>query len=164
MQLMAKAIRHVFITDPALLRVVMIASRRGPDETGGPMVGYMTVDEALVVTNVAGPGLHGLTSRVSVTIDGAHATRFTAEETERSGGRVRYVGDWHVHPGEDVSPSPTDRSALRLLPARNDWGYPVVSLIFSASLQQRKCFHRTRWSHRTVNISLQIKINKLQQQ
>lgn len=151
---MAKAIRHVFITSAAFLRITLLASMRGDDETGGPMVGYITTDHALVVTNVGGPGLRGRVFPYSVMIDGEHAAVFCAQEQDRSNGLFRFVGDWHVHPSEDVSPSPTDRNALRTLPRHNDWGYPIVSIIFGASLQERNCIHRTRWSHRLLGVSL----------
>lgn len=137
-----KAIRHVFLTEYAMTQIGKFAAKRGRNEVGGPMVGYMTVDHALVVTNVAGPGPRGECLPTKVKIDGRFATSFCAEQAALAKGAVRYVGDWHIHSADDANPSSEDWRAIAKLPALNEWGYPVVSLILSADLTFYSCIHR----------------------
>ncbi len=137
-----QTIRHVFLTSAAYGHIVSIVARRGLNETGGPLVGYMSVDHALVITAAGDPGPRGVCRPDRVMIDGRHATAFCAAETARAHGAVRYVGDWHVHNGVDATPSPTDLRALRTLPECNDWGYPTISLILCATLDEYACICR----------------------
>ena len=137
-----KVIRHAFLTDDALRSIRLIVAKRRTNETGGPMVGYASVDHALVIVDVAGPGPRGFCTPDSVTIDGAYATAFTAKASRESSGQFQYLGDWHVHNGDHAEPSPRDFVALRKLPASNAWGYPTVSLILCAKLDNYVCLCR----------------------
>lgn len=149
-----KAIRHVFLSDHAFSLVEGLAAKRGRNEVGGPMIGYMTVDHALIITEVTGPGPRGECRPASVLIDGAFATAFCEREAQRSGGQLQYVGDWHIHSGDDATPSPTDFKALRKLPRLNAWGYPVVSLVLSSSLGHYVCLHRKGSGYAAIECSV----------
>jgi integrative and conjugative element protein (TIGR02256 family) len=149
-----QAIRHVFLTETAFARIQVLAARRGINEVGGPLAGYMTTDHALVVTAAAGPGPRGECRPASVLIDGQHATAFCAAQAELSGGLVRYVGDWHIHNGDDARPSPTDLKALKRLPRANEWGYPIVSIILISDLDHYVCIHRQGRGFEAVECSI----------
>jgi integrative and conjugative element protein (TIGR02256 family) len=137
--------RHVFVRSE-VLRQIGVFCRIQPDvETGGPMVGYGSVDEALVVAAVSDPGPRGICHCHSVTIDGAHATEFCRQQQLGSMGQLRFLGDWHVHMSKSVVPSRQDYRALKLLPRYNDYGYPTVSLIFNSSLSVMRCYFVRRW-------------------
>jgi len=146
--------RHVFLTDQAYRRIVDISANRGINETGGPTVGYATVDDALVVTNVSDPGPRGASSPERVTIDGSHATAFCSKETVTSNGCIHYLGDWHIHTEESAQPSLVDYAALKKLPKLNVWGYPIFSLVLSASLENYTCIFRHGRSISTLECSL----------
>lgn len=139
----AKAARHVFLTAAAYERIAAICARRGQNETGGVAIGYATVDHALVVTDVSGPGPNGACDRFSVHIDGKHATAYCANAADQSSGAIQYLGDWHVHSDDSAQPSPVDLTALRRLPKLNAWGYPIFSLVLSASLASYTCIFRS---------------------
>lgn len=136
--------RHLFVTEEAFAAITALADARGTNETGGAAVGYATVDDALVITDVCGPGPRGKCSPHRVTIDGRHASAFCVRHADSSNGAVQYLGDWHVHSEESAEPSPTDFVALRKLPRLNAWGYPIISLILSASLAGYTCLYRNR--------------------
>jgi integrative and conjugative element protein (TIGR02256 family) len=138
----AKVARHVFLTAGAYDRIAEISARRRENEIGGVLVGYATVDHALVVVDVSGPGPKGVCARHSVTIDGQYATAFCARASESSDSAVQYLGDWHVHTDHTAEPSPVDFAALRKLPKLNAWGYPIFSLVLSASLKSYTCIFR----------------------
>lgn len=139
-----KVPRHLFLTEGALRALTAVTVDRGNNETGGAMVGYATVDDALVVTDVCGPGPRGECSRHRVTIDGRHTSAFCARHVDTSKGAIQYLGDWHVHSEDSAEPSPIDLVALKKLPRSNAWGYPIVSLILSSTLQTYTCLYRDR--------------------
>lgn len=136
-----KKIRAVFIKDSAFGCISGLNILAEKNETGGAMVGYVSVDGSLVVTNVCGPGEGGVCEPNRVLIDGAAATRFCESEFDKTKGAVRYVGDWHIHRSMNLTPSAKDLKALWALPRSNDWGYPIVSLILSDDLSEYLCFY-----------------------
>lgn len=108
--------RHVFIA-----RSVLATFRREVQrvlyykETGGPLVGYISADGALVVTHAGGPGPRAEHRQRSVLIDGAYAQKFCDKIHRESDGRLDYVGDWHNHPGLSLSPSSHDVEAMKTM-------------------------------------------------
>jgi len=101
---------------PKCLSVIRSESRKAKcAETGGPLVGYIAKDGALVVTDAAGPGPKALLGPFSVTIDGEHAQKFCDRILSESDGRIDYVGDWHKHPGLSLRPSEHDVSAMKTM-------------------------------------------------
>jgi len=110
--------RHVFILSGAL-DTIRQEVRRTPflKETGGPMVGYVSTDEAVVVTHAAGPGPLGKRGYFSVLIDGRYATQFCNRAGQEFNGCFYYVGDWHCHRGWSLKPSHDDLKAMRVMAA-----------------------------------------------
>ena len=101
---------------PKCLSVIKAESRKARCiETGGPLVGYVAKDGALVVVDANGPGPKARLERFSVTIDGQHAQEFCDQSSRESDGRIDYVGDWHKHPGFSLSPSGDDIFAMKTM-------------------------------------------------
>lgn len=99
-------------------------------ETGGALVGYVN-GACAVVTHASDPGPAGVRGPNFVTIDGRHTTQFCWQLQEASGGRLYYLGDWHVHPGGCLVCSRADiRAALRQLKANATPLDVFVSVIF----------------------------------
>ena len=84
-------------------------------ETGGPLVGYVSADRVLVVTDATGPGPRAKRERYSVTIDGKHAQIFCDRARWESRGVIDYVGDWHRHPSFCLQPSEQDALAMKTM-------------------------------------------------
>ncbi len=104
--------RHVFIVE-TVLSVFRSESRRvGWRETGGPLVGYLSVDGAVVVTGASGPGPRARLGRTNVHIDGQHATAFCDRIYHESNGSLDYIGDWHRHILWSLKPSKPDEEAM----------------------------------------------------
>ena len=104
--------RRVCVLDTVVSKVREEIAQVRFRETGGPMVGYVSLDRALVVTDVSGPGPRAELRRDSVLIDGIHAQRFCNQAYRRSRRRIDYVGDWHRHMGFSLEPSPRDIEAM----------------------------------------------------
>jgi integrative and conjugative element protein (TIGR02256 family) len=101
---------------PKCLSVIRAESRKARCvETGGPLVGYVTNDGELVVTDAAGPGPKAKLERYSVVIDGEHAQKFCNRISHESDGRIDYIGDWHKHTGFSLRPSEHDISAMKTM-------------------------------------------------
>ncbi len=109
--------RHVFVVRPVLETIRDEARRARYRETGGPLVGYISEDRALVVTHASGPGPRAQLRFSSVLIDGVHAQTFCDAVHRESQGRLDYVGDWHRHPGWSLRPSDLDATAMRKIAA-----------------------------------------------
>ncbi len=123
--------RHVFVV-ASVLHTIRREVRRAPfTETGGPLVGYISADDALVVTHASGPGPRAEHARHSVLIDGQHAQQFCDHLWHESDGRLDYVGDWHRHPGWSLTPSQHDIVAMCTVAAFEHCPIPhPISLIY----------------------------------
>lgn len=101
---------------PTCMSVIRAESRKARGiETGGPLVGYLAENGALIVTGAAGPGPRGRCEQYAVMIDGEYAQKFCDRAHHESCGRIDYVGDWHKHPGFSLSPSTHDVSAIKTM-------------------------------------------------
>ena len=109
--------RHVFIVQSVLTTIRREVRRARFTETGGPFVGYVSEDQALVVTHAAGPGPRAKLSPFSVLIDGKYAQRFCDRISRRTEGRIDYVGDWHRHLGWSLKASNDDLRAMKKMAA-----------------------------------------------
>ncbi len=107
--------RHVFVVESAMAVLRAEVRRYRWKETGGPLAGYVSDDEAVVVTHAAGPGRKGVRRTFGVTISGEHAQLFCDGLRRESGGLIDYVGDWHSHIGRSVQFSRQDAAAMVLM-------------------------------------------------
>ena len=123
---------RAFILESALADILKEANRFLSKETGGPLCGYVSEDNAIVITHAAGPGKKAIRKMFSVTICGESAQKFCDEIFRRSSGFFDYVGDWHSHIGCSVRYSPPDVDAMVMMasfihsPTKNP-----ISLIYS---------------------------------
>ena len=105
----------VNITRQALLKLRKFVKAAHGGEIGGPMVGFISESEGLVITDLTGPGERGRCNPFSVTIDGDHSQSFCDEAYRSSEGLIDYVGDWHCHPSVYIRPSGEDHKAIKLM-------------------------------------------------
>ncbi len=89
------------------------AEEHKPDETGGLLLGYWANDTEAVLTEVIGPGPDARHWPTGFAPDAAYQEARLADEYERSGRRIEYLGDWHTHPGAAAVPSRNDKGTLR---------------------------------------------------
>ncbi|WP_019995387.1 ThiF family adenylyltransferase [Aureimonas ureilytica] len=122
------------ITVPESL-VRELASKRAealPNETGGPLVGladHVARHIAIVHALPSPPDSIGTPAGFE---RGTRGLRRSIEDARaRSGGQVRYLGEWHSHPsGHCASPSSVDvRQIQQLSLALSIDGLPAISLI-----------------------------------
>lgn len=122
------------VTLPAALHDDLAARREGalPSETGGPLVGVIDYEAKHIAA------VHALTTppdsagtRMDFTRGTRGLQRLIEEAQSRSGGQVRYIGEWHSHPaGASASPSATDINQICQLSLVLDLdGLPALSLI-----------------------------------
>ena len=104
--------RHIFIYKTVLEKIRYEVKLKKHHETGGPLVGYISEDNALVVVDAGGPGPKAEHSFFSVLIDGANAQNFCNEIYDSSGGDYDYIGDWHRHMCFSLVPSKDDEIAM----------------------------------------------------
>lgn len=105
---------QVIIIQKCLLFFRAESKRARGTETGGPLVGYVTPENVLIIVDAAGPGPRAVLKRYSVTIDGEYAQRFCDAAGNMSDGRVDYVGV-HRHTGISLRPSPHDVYAMKIM-------------------------------------------------
>jgi len=114
------------------------------------MVGYVTHENELVITDVSGPGLNGRRMPFNVTVDGEHSKQFSDRAFRDSGGKLDFVGDWHSHPSICIRPSEGDRLAMKLLADTPGLVSNPVSLICSSLL---KIFRIYEWANSTQTLT-----------
>lgn len=129
------SLKRVCIGPTALEKIHALVKSSGAHEIGGPMVGYVTHENELVITDVSGPGLQGRRMPWNVTVDGEHSKQFSDRAFRDSGGKLDFVGDWHSHPSICIHPSEGDRLAMKLLAETPGLVSNPVSLIFSSRLR-----------------------------
>ncbi|PWW26613.1 integrative and conjugative element protein (TIGR02256 family) [Cytobacillus oceanisediminis] len=81
-------------------------------ETGGILMGYYTVKDEVVITHCSGPGPKAKHRKYSVTLDSAYAQKFVDEIYLQTNRNITYIGDWHSHTFNDLTPSRTDKKEL----------------------------------------------------
>ncbi|MFC7053049.1 ThiF family adenylyltransferase [Hansschlegelia quercus] len=103
-----------------------------PNETGGPLIGMIDQEARhITVAHVLPPPPDSVASPTGFErgTDGLH--RSIEEAQARSGGQVRYVGEWHSHPkGSSADPSVIDLAQIdQLSHLMKIDGLPAISLI-----------------------------------
>lgn len=91
-----------------------LAAEHAPLETGGCLAGYYPKDtDDVVVTHVIGPGPAASHKRTKFVADRIFHDEELAVLWETSRRRIRYVGDWHSHPGGSSRLSSLDKVFMR---------------------------------------------------
>ena len=103
-----------------------------PDETGGILLGYWTVEfqEAIVVYAV-GPGPCAKRSPANFYPDGEYHWRVIEEIFTATNGKVTYLGDWHSHPLGGGKLSWLDRSTLKKIAKtpESQTNHPLMAIL-----------------------------------
>jgi integrative and conjugative element protein (TIGR02256 family) len=124
--------RHVFLVGGVIHTIRDETRDNGWLETGGALAGYVSADNALVVTHASGPGPSARKRPWSITVDGTYTTRFCNRVYATSEGRFDYVGDWHLHLGWSPAHSAGDVAAMYTVAASGACAAPYpISLIYS---------------------------------
>ncbi|WP_404457582.1 Mov34/MPN/PAD-1 family protein [Sutcliffiella horikoshii] len=105
--------QDIFIKRDVLSIIEKEVKRTGNEvETGGILMGYYTVKDEVVITHCSGPGPKAKQRKYSVTLDSAFAQTFVDEIYSQTNGTITYIGDWHSHTSNDLTPSRTDKKEM----------------------------------------------------
>jgi integrative and conjugative element protein (TIGR02256 family) len=129
----------VWLAAAALALMLAEASSREPLETGGMLLGWQGDEDGsgIVIARVLGPGPRATHRRTRFVPDGRWQRRELAEAYERSGRVLRYVGDWHSHPGGGSTPSARDlRTAKKIARKRSARAPAPLTLILAGSSER----------------------------
>jgi integrative and conjugative element protein (TIGR02256 family) len=107
---MAASPFRLIVARSAASSMIEEARRGGETETGGLLVGMVSGDRILV-TDAGGPGPKAQRTRSSIKHDRRHNAKLALRLAAESGGQVRQLGCWHVHPSGTLSPSVQDLRA-----------------------------------------------------
>lgn len=89
------------------------ASKWSPLETGGVLMGFISVSRDVVVTAIVHAGPEAKRTRISFRPDSRFQDNGIAKQYEASGRQDCYLGDWHSHPKGSPSMSWRDRRTLQ---------------------------------------------------
>jgi integrative and conjugative element protein (TIGR02256 family) len=81
-------------------------------EAAGVLIGERR-DSHIVVHEISEPGYGDIRRRCFVDRRGPHHQAMVDDAFARSSGRLQYLGEWHTHPEDSPSPSPTDFGTWR---------------------------------------------------
>jgi integrative and conjugative element protein (TIGR02256 family) len=112
-------------------------------ETGGMLLGYRTKSRELVVVDAVGPGPGATHRRFSFEPDGPWQREHLHRIYWASDGLVRYLGDWHTHPGGLPIPSKRDVKTARAVASSKDaqTPNPVTTIVgFDEEAALVRCF------------------------
>lgn len=76
-------------------------------------MGYYSRETEVVITHASFPGVKAKRKRMSIEFDTEFCQSFVDDIFQSSDGYFTYVGDWHSHTANDLSPSSTDRKQLK---------------------------------------------------
>jgi hypothetical protein len=123
---------NLYIDDGVLQKLRCLRQQSLPDETGGVVLGYydFNIKAAVVVAGLPAP-LDSKASPAFFERGTAGLAESVEDASKRTGGMVRYIGEWHTHPiGYSASPSRDDLLQIIYLSlGMADDGLPVVQII-----------------------------------
>jgi integrative and conjugative element protein (TIGR02256 family) len=124
----------VWLPDWAREAMLDAAHGKRPAETGGVLLGYEAEDEdAIVVTQLVGPGPMARHLRTLFEPDGRWQEKEVARRYEESGRRLAYLGDWHSHPDGIAKPSRKDLRTARAIGSHDEARMPRPIMLIVAS-------------------------------
>lgn len=110
-------------------------------ETGGILMGYYTVKDEVVITHCCGPGPKAKQRKYSVTLDSAHAQKFVDVIYLQTIGKITYIGDWHSHTSNNLTPSRTDKKELNKI-AKNKSSRLEMPIMMIACYEDEQLFKK----------------------
>jgi integrative and conjugative element protein (TIGR02256 family) len=107
------------------------ADEHAPYETGGLLLGYRHTPTEVVITDAIGPGPLAVHRRTGFDPDTYWQSAELARRYDAADRRIRYLGDWHTHPGGTTTLSRTDRRTLRAIARHLDaqCPHPVMAVL-----------------------------------
>ena len=106
-----------WIDTAAMMAIIAEANSKYPLETGGVLIGYRK-DNEVIITDMTGPGPDAKHEPLYFDVDTKWTTAKADEIFDSTDGRLRFLGDWHSHPGGYCHPSVLDVKALEKV---RDW-------------------------------------------
>lgn len=113
---------RIRLPERVLLAMRREADRHFPAESGGVLLGYIDPGDKkhIQVLKQVGPGPDAVHKRNRFEPDGPWQAQRIAAAYRNSGYCVRYLGDWHSHPGGGGKPSGLDRSTATKIAAEQE--------------------------------------------
>lgn len=109
----------------------------GVVETGGVMLGYI-FEETIYVEKVSNGGSKAIHEYLYFRADNNYIEMFIDMEVANSGGKLRYLGEWHTHPQINPEPSELDLDSLgEIADSTVDF---CIGLILGAVDYSTECF------------------------
>lgn len=136
----AVAPERLWLAQEVVDEILADTDTRAPLETGGMLLGYVSVDKRdVVVTTTIAAGPRARRRRYSFRPDGRWQQRRLAALYESSGRMTTFVGDWHCHPDGQAVPSRRDlRTAKKTAQRRRARApHPVVLIIGGGESDER---------------------------
>ncbi|MFZ3590353.1 Mov34/MPN/PAD-1 family protein [Bacillus sp. DJP31] len=100
-------------------------------ETGGVLMGYYTVEDEVVITHCSGPGPNAIQKRHSILFDSLYCQEFVDTIYKGTNGQITYLGDWHSHTTESLTPSKTDRIEMKKITKNKKSRLPFPLMIIT---------------------------------
>ena len=141
---------RLWIANDVVMRMISECERAAPVETGGILLGYWGNSTAEpVIAHIVGPGPDAIHAPDRFLPDHDYQLDEIARLYKSSERTLRYLGDWHSHPGGGDELSVVDRKTLRRIArcrtARVE--HPVMLVMTGASdweptawMQERVCW------------------------
>jgi integrative and conjugative element protein (TIGR02256 family) len=135
----------LWLSQDAIDEIVDEAQKMLPNETGGILLGWEHHDRCeIVIVSIIGPGAGAVHAPTAFRPDASWQDQQLAEIYERSGRRVTYLGDWHVHPLGGGALSRRDRRTLHRIATSSEARAPRP-LMGILSLVPEPSFSLWRW-------------------
>lgn len=123
----------VWVADSAVSAMIAEGSRCHPYETGGMLIGWVNDDRnEAVIAVVLGPGPGAEHELVRFRPDADWQQQHLGDLYLRTGGRLTFVGDWHVHPNGGFGMSRRDRKTMGHTAAAPDARCPQPVMLLLA--------------------------------
>lgn len=126
---MRRRTRSIRLDSQAWAQLAAVASRTGPIETGGIMLGYRDSGSVVIVGIAEVPDGEASDTTYTLRTQAAQQTLDDIRQHFPDGSPVGYVGDWHSHP-HCAPPSPLDRVSLAKL--GRSYRKPMAGIIAAA--------------------------------
>ena len=133
---------HVFVSASVMNKACQLRELRLPTETGGVIVGYFDIPRKSIYVVDVLPAPPDSTEHDTAFIRGSSGLQAQMKQiTERTGGQVAYVGEWHSHPeGAGLGMSDDDNELLATIAQEMQIdGRPGVIMIVGSHAEAR--FH-----------------------
>lgn len=123
----------VWLDEEARRRIHAEAARRRFVETGGPLFGFESGDQEVVVVAALGPGPRAKHRPRSLIPDREATQAAIRLVHQRAEGRYRYIGSWHSHPLGSATPSRRDVQTAREVAAQLEVDLPRPLILIQAT-------------------------------